>query len=106
MDGDTEKRLAEAEEGEGEEERLTEESSLLPPNQTDGGSAESDTGYASMVGDTGGSEVAQTTLTRTRYGIELGCSSTVHYCALFWIRIQLGLGIQIRIQEGLQKRKK
>ncbi len=74
MDGDTEKRLAE-EEGEGEEERLTEESSLLPPNQTDGGSAESDTGYASM-GDTGASEVAQTTLTRTRYG-------SVHYCAVF-----------------------
>ncbi len=75
MDGDTEKRLAEAEEGEGEEERLTEESSVVPPNQTDGGSAESDTGYASM-GDTGASEVAQTTLTRTRYG-------SVHYCAVF-----------------------
>jgi hypothetical protein len=65
VDGDTEKRLAE-EEGDGEEERLTEESSSVVPNQTDGGSAESDTGYASM-GDTGASEVAQTTLTRTRY---------------------------------------
>ncbi len=73
VDGDTEKRLAE--EGEGEEERLAEESSSVAPNQTDGGSAESDTGYASM-GDTGASEVAQSTLTRTRYG-------SVHYCAVF-----------------------
>ncbi len=67
MDGDTEKRLAEEEEeGEGEEERLIKEPSSIVPNQTDGGSAESDTGYASM-GDTGASEVAQATLTRTRY---------------------------------------
>jgi len=64
VDGNSVKR----EEEEGEERRREKgggEETCVVPNQTDGGSAESDTGYASM-GDTAASEALHSTLTRTR----------------------------------------
>jgi hypothetical protein len=64
VDGDTDKRLADEEqEGMAVVEENRSEAAIVP-NMTDGGSAESDTGYASM-GDTAASE-NQATLTRTR----------------------------------------
>ena len=71
MYGEAEKRHdGDEEEGGGEGESSRTEVATVLPNQTDGGSAESDTGYASM-GDSVASEQQQqqqqqNTLTRTR----------------------------------------